>query len=796
MSSSNHDGIIYFRSESAGLAANALCAFVTALANFGVQLSDTLKGVSFVLIGGALQLACALRSFRAFDHFGGSVFGFFSAFWAIIGFEILTTTSIDFLHLPLLLVNVSLCCAAPFVNSFYTLTLGSICILSSLELAIRFDDEPGIQIAAGVAEIIVCCLTVYGAMEEVLHGLHGSHVLPGFQDAVVETVLWKRTPLQTDYSDGKWGNPKALQLFCSAMGISALAIIQNAESLPFIVNAISICYWLATFSGILWLVSLLHALRGEQFMAVSSIAQSGLFAVFSYDAGIGTSQNENEDVNIALFFFGLLCLILLCHAAFQKASVLDLLTFASFYLALTVGSIQGFLNTKAMSYFSMALFGLSMAFDLYNAIASLVNAVAQKIVLPIGAYCGEKSGPDINTTEKTQDDDVELALADGTDDTDTDDTDTMDFTYPDDDKILGHSDFKTPLHVLFLGLSIYSALSGVGLLTNSEELFFQGLIANLLVQGHTGVICLSRGQTSLGFLSFTFALCALSLTGPMGVHFNPIQIAQPILQLLWLASSYSIFHWLSGVTALHILSVAVLSLYSFLPSEALRITSGVLFSLMACATLIILVILLGCEHFKRCKHLIKITSLKKELPCEIGFANDRNEFDRCIQILKQGGVVCIPTDTVYCLACAANHPDAIKRIYEIKNRPSEKPLSLWLGSIEEIRKVGPEGKGWTPKLMSLMDSLWPGSVSLVVSRGKWLNRMGIGDAADLIGTTDSIALRVPNSTLTVSLLQETGPLAITSANPSGACDCTHHNKVDSKIANKIDYILADGSSRK
>jgi hypothetical protein len=63
-----------------------------------------------------------------------------------------------------------------------------------------------------------------------------------------------------------------------------------------------------------------------------------------------------------------------------------------------------------------------------------------------------------------------------------------------------------------------------------------------------------------------------------------------------------------------------------------------------------------------------------------------------------------------------------------------------------------------------------------------------------LGTPDSIALRVPNSTLTVSLLRETGPLAITSANPSGACDCTHHNKVDDKIAGKIDFILADGPS--
>lgn len=83
-----------------------------------------------------------------------------------------------------------------------------------------------------------------------------------------------------------------------------------------------------------------------------------------------------------------------------------------------------------------------------------------------------------------------------------------------------------------------------------------------------------------------------------------------------------------------------------------------------------------------------------------------------------------------------------------------------------------------------MESIWPGSVSLVVSRGSWLQRMGVGSSADLIGTHDSIALRVPNSTLTVALLKETGPLAITSANPSGACDCTHHNKVSQGRRNK------------
>ena len=107
----------------------------------------------------------------------------------------------------------------------------------------------------------------------------------------------------------------------------------------------------------------------------------------------------------------------------------------------------------------------------------------------------------------------------------------------------------------------------------------------------------------------------------------------------------------------------------------------VFFGLMASGSFIILVILLGCERFRSCKRLIRVTVSNSDGACEIGFAHDRNEFDRCVEILKEGGVVCIPTDTVYCLACAANRPDAIQRIYSIKNRPSEKPLSLWVSCL-------------------------------------------------------------------------------------------------------------------
>ena len=268
-----------------------------------------------------------------------------------------------------------------------------------------------------------------------------------------------------------------------------------------------------------------------------------------------------------------------------------------------------------------------------------------------------------------------------------------------------------------------------------------------------------------------------------------------VLQLIWLASSFHAFRLLSITVALHCLGTLFqIIIVACTRNNSLQVITSIIFLLTGASSFLALFTLVCSAQFEFCRRWLQESTSRNDVLCEVGFANDREMFSKCVEILKNGGVCCIPTDTVYCLACAANRPDAIRRIYEVKSRPSEKPLSLWLGSIEEIKKVAPEGQGWGPTLFRFMDSIWPGSVSLVVSRGSWLSRMGVGHAADLIGTHDSIALRVPNSTLTVSLLMETGPLAITSANPSGACDCTHHNKVDDLIASKIDFILADGPS--
>uniref|UniRef100_A0AAV2MJD4 Threonylcarbamoyl-AMP synthase n=1 Tax=Knipowitschia caucasica TaxID=637954 RepID=A0AAV2MJD4_KNICA len=72
--------------------------------------------------------------------------------------------------------------------------------------------------------------------------------------------------------------------------------------------------------------------------------------------------------------------------------------------------------------------------------------------------------------------------------------------------------------------------------------------------------------------------------------------------------------------------------------------------------------------------------------------------------------------------------------------------------------------------------------------------LGVGAAYDRVGTKDSIMIRVPDHTMTVHLCDMTGPLAITSANPSGEADSTHHSMVISRLGHKLQGVLSDGES--
>mmetsp|Transcript_19468 Transcript_19468/g.29612 ORF Transcript_19468/g.29612 Transcript_19468/m.29612 type:complete len:1139 (+) Transcript_19468:99-3515(+) len=886
-----HPGILYFYSESFGLAANGICTLYSAIFNFGVFIdrvsldiddnsdhyvedapvsiaveespdsrsfgntNGTTMGMAFIVIGGIVQFLCSLRAYRAHEQYASTAFGFFSAFWFLLGTEILGNYTemqnedrgVDFWNIPAFLflglgfVNILLLAVAFFVNAYYVAIMGSIAVAIGFETAIRFiGDEMNVQelkIAQGVSQLVITLIAGYGCSASILHGVYERHVLPGFQDAVIESSLWmRRSNIQT-YIAGKWANPRPLSGLSSALGLigisSVISVLNDDGSLA------AFFYWFFAFSFLLWIMVFIFALRGEITQMINALADATLFAIFAYFSRFSNSPHQSwskHTLGVILVCISLLRLFIFFFVAIvarmgtdRYLSSVETISYGCLVPSLLVTSLTiGFgLDDAVAITCSKVCILITACCRAYDALAELINSVAQKQILPVVfdwfSDLRKKKIEVLKTKlacPPTLRESVQII---------TDSVEIPSYVPPGDENLLGASDFTSPVSALFAGLSLYAIVSTGFLLqklvfgydTSDAWPLLLCLLSKVIVLTPITIMFGIRGQTSLAICSFSFCLDGILL-----LSYNPVSamtevirsgfpliLAIVVLQCAWLATNLRLFTPLSFCVHLNVIGVSASLINAFpVVSNAwitrCTILGATSFAMMSVASLFTLGILLGCHgQLKICidfynnklrpyNQVTRPSSGEEgaNIVCPVGGSQHISQFDECVKILKEGGVCCIPTDTVYCLAATANNPEGIKRIYDIKSRPSEKPLSLWLSSIDDIKNVGPEGKGWGKKLFAFMQNIWPGSVSLVVSRGEWLNRLGVGSSADLIGTSDSIALRVPNSTLTVSLLRETGPLAITSANPSGACDCTHHNKVDNEIAKKIDYILADGPS--
>ncbi|MGH0180995.1 UNVERIFIED_CONTAM: hypothetical protein FKN15_005888 [Acipenser sinensis] len=178
-------------------------------------------------------------------------------------------------------------------------------------------------------------------------------------------------------------------------------------------------------------------------------------------------------------------------------------------------------------------------------------------------------------------------------------------------------------------------------------------------------------------------------------------------------------------------------------------------------------------------------------PCSIATSRKTSGLLSISKLLDASGVCGIPTDTVYALAASCKHPQAIEKIYNIKDRPQEKPICICISNLEQLSTAKPP---FSPLLWEFMRNVYPGGISCIVKKGEWLNRLGVGPAYDRVGTKESIMIRVPDHTVTAHLCNITGPLAITSANPSGEPDSTHHDMVITRLGHKISGVLCDGES--
>lgn len=154
------------------------------------------------------------------------------------------------------------------------------------------------------------------------------------------------------------------------------------------------------------------------------------------------------------------------------------------------------------------------------------------------------------------------------------------------------------------------------------------------------------------------------------------------------------------------------------------------------------------------------------------------------EILKQGGLVAFPTETVYGLGGNGLDKEAAKKIYAAKGRPSDNPLILHVSSIEEVY---PLVKALPEKAKKLMETFWPGPLTLVLPKSDIVPK-------ESTGGLETVALRSPENALTLSLIRACGfPIAGPSANLSGRPSPTEAAHVLEDLGGRIEGILEDGA---
>lgn len=160
-----------------------------------------------------------------------------------------------------------------------------------------------------------------------------------------------------------------------------------------------------------------------------------------------------------------------------------------------------------------------------------------------------------------------------------------------------------------------------------------------------------------------------------------------------------------------------------------------------------------------------------------------DDISRAIDILNNEDVVAIPTETVYGLAGNIYSKKAIHKIFQVKQRPFYNPLIVHIPSIEKIEDLV---SNFPEKAKILAKAFWPGSLTLLLKK--------TSNVPDLITAgSDTVAVRIPNHPLTLSLLQQLSfPLAAPSANPFGSISPTSAIHVETYFKDAIPMVLDGG----
>ncbi len=164
-------------------------------------------------------------------------------------------------------------------------------------------------------------------------------------------------------------------------------------------------------------------------------------------------------------------------------------------------------------------------------------------------------------------------------------------------------------------------------------------------------------------------------------------------------------------------------------------------------------------------------------------AADPKAIKMAVQLLKAGGLVAFPTDTVYGVGAHAFLPQAVEKIYQVKGRPLIKAIPLLLDGAESLSQVA---RDIAPEAWLLTKKFWPGALTVVLHRQPVIPDIVTGGGV-------TVAVRVPDHAFTLRLIRAVGgPLATTSANLTSHPDPQTAQEVADYLEGRIDLILDGG----
>ncbi|KAM8952859.1 LOW QUALITY PROTEIN: uncharacterized protein RCH25_043587 [Pelodytes ibericus] len=814
-----------FYSEPAvlGLLANAVSAFLVCMQNFALFNTSVnasgeqniLAGVHLILIGGVAQLIAGFLSFRKYDHLSGTAFIAFSALWSsygatriVLGSESLPQNSSVVPTLPALPVSESAVAglvayiSIAFILSFCSATVNYIMpfVFGALTLTLIFE-AVGLfghwaLVVSGVLELIIVLCGLYGAAALLLKGITQRYVLPGFGNSLFNVLLLGSANHGSSTAAGeekkkntKYAEPMALGYLCDTISPFIMAFYCFGYIKTFYVGAI----WIS-INVLSQLCSSYYSYLREDIYHATKFAFHGTFwLVKSWEEFIVTVNLASDNVSksrelmVGDWFF-LVAACVLCFLSLNK-NALELTHNISFAL-LTMSTIQQIPSTAAYIFFGITC-SIFTVVSLYTTFASLVNTIAEKVLIPVGNI--------VLPSAKLQ----EVLLLGRC------------HLRKTGQEILKDNNTSSSSDPLFY---ICNGLASIAAIQSSLNFSSQGylsipwvLIPGSIIQLYVCRIDVQRGRRFGSILPFCYSAIwatwvwlrlagsSLGITTSSDEGFTVGAIAFLVINifLIILATQSNIIHF---VVTLLMEAVLVCLLLFTLEQLPLPLEITVLSILGIVCVYGLLASLANCLFSKELIPMgpalfKKQESEKKEVisdvSCILPQSHRTSSLRTVAKILDGGGVCGIPTDTVYALAASCKHPDAINRIYTIKDRPSEKPICICISNLDQLRVISPP---FSPLLWRFMDLVYPGGISCIVQKGEWLKRLGVGPAYDKVGTHNSIMIRVPDHSVTAHLTDMTGPLAITSANPSGECDSTHHDMVITRLSDKLDAILCDGYS--